>query len=230
MELPLTFENLLDLYDEKPVIKSLIQLLIPSKIATIVDNFLTPIIQKMHKERTKTFFDELATGKIILTHELIQSEEFLHCYFATAKAAQKTYRREKIKCFSRLLKSSTLPDTFSSIDEYEEFLGVLDELSYREILILSTLYRYETRMPLSAKYDEYRRAKYFWKDFIDEIIENNKIGIREDEIHSILTRMSRTGCYEPMIGLGTSGGKGKLTPLFYRLIKYIQEESDMDLS
>ena len=85
------------------------------------------------------FFDELAKGDVIVDEELLKSEDFLHAYFATTKYALNTRRREKIEMFARLLKSSITEKDISSIDEYEDLLKVLDELSYRELLALRIL-------------------------------------------------------------------------------------------
>lgn len=70
----------MNLYDQ-PVIRSLIQL-IPYGVGTAFDVFIVYKIQEIRKERLRTFFDELGAGKIELTKNLIESEDFLH-YFAT---------------------------------------------------------------------------------------------------------------------------------------------------
>lgn len=57
-------------------------------------------------DRTKTFFNELRKGNIALTEKIAKSEDFLHKFYISYKAAINTRRREKIKMFGRLLKSS----------------------------------------------------------------------------------------------------------------------------
>lgn len=117
------------------------------------------------------FFNELADCKIELTPELVKSEDFLHCFFATTKAAINSRRREKIKMFARLLNSSIQQSNFSNTDEYEEYLSILDELSFRELSILVTLHKYEStltikREPENTNLDE---MVPFWREFENDI-------------------------------------------------------------
>lgn len=217
-------ENLLNLYGENPVLRSLILLTFPM-FGSVVDVNLMTKYQNVVKERLETLLDELEKGKIELTPELIESEDFIHCWIKTSEVVRRTRQREKIRMFARLFKSSALSSLLSSVDEYEEYIEILDELSYRELTILSILYKYESEFPLSAKENSYSRAKRIWKDFVNELVHDKRLCIQEEEIHSILTRISRTGCYEPIIGIGTSGETGKLTPIYYRLIKLIESET-----
>jgi hypothetical protein len=211
-------------YQRYPVLRGLIQL-IPFGIGSGIDAALLTRLQNISEERTKAFFDELAEGNIVLKPELLESEDFLHCFFATAKAALNTRRREKIKFFAKLLKASTLPDAFSNTDEYEEYLWILDELSFRELSILFILDNYESQFPKIAEENDLQRANRFWDRFTTELIE--KLSVPKDEIDAILTRLNRTGCYETFVGgyFDYTGGKGKLTSTYFRLKKLIQMES-----
>ena len=214
-------DDLMNLYDQ-PEIRSLIQL-IPAGIGSALDVALISKIQEIRKDRLKSFFDELGAGKIKLTKNLIESEDFLHCYFSTIKAAINTRRREKIKMFARLLKSSTLPNLIANTDEYEEHLKILDDLSFKELRILILLDKYESRYPKNEGENDWQRADRFWKNFIDELMK--KFGISKEENHAVLIRISRSGCYEEIFGFGHSGGKGKLSPTYFQLKKLIINEN-----
>ena len=152
-------DDLMNLY-EQPESRSLIQL-IPAGIGSALDVALINKIQEIRKDRLKSFFDELGTGEIELTKNLIESEDFLHCYFSTIKAAINTRIREKIKMFARLLKSSTLPNLIANTDEYEEHLKILDDLSFKELRILILLDKYESRYPKNEVENDWQRADRF---------------------------------------------------------------------
>lgn len=216
-------EKLARRYEKQPVLRSLIQL-IPFGFGSAIDAAVLTRLQNISEERTRTFFDELSKGNIKLKPELLESEDFLHCYFATVKAALNSRRQEKIRMFARLLKSSTLPDSFLSTDEYEEYLKILDELSYRELLILFILEKYESN---SISTDDKTGAKaihLFWERFIDEI--EATFGISDGEINALLTRLNRTGCYETQIYQNFPGNPGTLTPMYFRLKKLIGNEGE----
>ncbi len=206
-------------YNKNPVLKGLSQIL-PYGIGSGVDAVLATTLQNIHSKRKKEFFDELSSGDIELTSDLLESEDFLHCYFATAKYALNSRRKEKIMMFARLLKSATLDNSFSCTDEYEEYLSILDELSFRELSILYKLHQFESNYPQLDGETDIDRANRFWDLFLKDLIE--QLGISEKEIDSLLIRLTRTGCYEKCVAFMGTTKVGKLTPTFYKLIRLTQ--------
>lgn len=195
------------------------------------------ILENIREERAREFFDELAKGTVSLTQEIIESEDFLHAYFSTAKAALNTRRREKIRYFARLLTSSINSSEISTIDEYEEYLNILDEISFRELGILVVLSRYEKDCPHKAGEDEYDRRVRFWNQFSAEVC--TRFSITSGEFSSVLTRLNRTGIYvtsaryryKSATEMSLSSGRtGKLTPSYTKLEKMIRpEEGEFEL-
>jgi len=211
-------------YQSQPIVQALVNA-IPICGGSL-DTLLNARAEEIAKERTTEFFDELSEGSIELTEEIIQSEDFIHRWVITAKVAVNTRRREKIRLFARLLKSSFLSDTSVTTDEYEEYLSILDELSYREFLVLSTLERYEREFPPSENENELQKANQFWEKFVSEV--KQELDLTFDEVQAMLTRLNRTGCYETIVGmyLGYKGGRGKLTATYFRLKKLLDTASN----
>ena len=79
--------KLAEYYNNKPTIRSLLQI-VPGWGSA--DTLLQERANEIRSERMRTFFDELAAGKQELTDNLINSEDFLHSYFCTLKAALNT--------------------------------------------------------------------------------------------------------------------------------------------
>jgi len=206
-------------YKDHPVLTALIQLITPYVYA--LDTLLMTHLQSFRDSRLIIFFDELADVKIELRPDLLVSENFLHCCFDTVRAAINTHRREKIKMFARLLNSYTIEENFASIDEYEDYLRLLQDITYREYRILATLDKYEARFPLKEDENEGQRINRLWNHFTDELI--TELGLPKDEINDIMARVSRTGCYE-LLRTYTMGSKGKLTPSYFRLKKMVEVE------
>ena len=109
------WQSLLERYDGNRVIRGLIQL-VPLGFGGAADVSLVLTLEKIREERTREFFDELGKGNIIVDSSLLESEDFLHCYFATVKYALNSRRREKIKMFARLLKSSVTGEGPNGVD------------------------------------------------------------------------------------------------------------------
>ena len=118
-------------YAGNPVVKALIRL-IPNGIGSAADVLIMNRADRIKKERIRAFFDELATGHVVLTNELIANNDFLHSLDSTMRAAFRTRREDKIRMFARLLVRGAIENKARSEDDYEELLGLLDELSYRE--------------------------------------------------------------------------------------------------
>jgi len=214
-------KNLNERYSRNPILRGLIQL-IPLGIGSGADVALVTTITNIREDRTKTFFDELSTGKIELNADSIKSEDFLHKFFITTKTALNTRRREKIKLFARLLLSSLKEDLIKSIDEYEEYLEILDDINIRELYILVTLEKYLNNYPKLTTENELQEVNKFWDSFSQEIIE--KLKISKEEFKAFLTKLQRTGCYAAIAGtyFDYDGDKGNLTPFYYKLKELIQ--------
>lgn len=122
--------SLARLYEKPPVIQALLQLIpyLGGPIHTLIHSTL----QRMEEGRTRALLDALSHGKLELSEELIESEDFLHCFCTTYKAVLNTRRREKIELFARLLKSAFTETRPRDIDEFEEFISILDDLTYEE--------------------------------------------------------------------------------------------------
>lgn len=229
-------QKIADAYEGSPLVRGLVQLLmspVPYGIGSAIDAALTSKIENMREERLRVFFKELAAGTRDLSEDTIQQEDFLHAYFATLKAAVNTRQKEKIGLFARLLSNAARMEQTGS-ETYEEFLRILEDLSLRELHILSILKRLEDAHPNLPKVmrdgelaeTDLQRANRFWDDF-EKAVES-EVDIHPDELRAILNRLNRTGLYESIVGsyLGYGGGKGKLTPLFEQFTTWLQLQEE----
>jgi len=215
-------QPLLKKYENNRVIRGLIQL-VPFGIGSAIDVVLVKTLENIQEERAASFFEELAKDNVVVDENLLESEDFLHAYFATTRYALNSRRREKIKMFARLLKSSLTKEDISNIDEYEDFLKILDELSYREILALKTLDEYSST-PRTDEQNDLMWANQFWDEFENRLAK--ELNIPVGQVADFMNRIARTGCYEMFTGgyWDYTGGKGKLTPTYHRLRNFVEGE------
>lgn len=159
-----------------------------------------------------------------LNEELLKNADFLHCFKKVIDATEQTQNHTKIRYFARVLKSSTITGSIPTIDMYEEYLSILEELSFREITILNILDKYERQFPQREDENDYSRSLRFWDRFTSELTE--KIKIPFNQIDAVLTSLTRTGCYETFRGTYASptGGQGKLTPIYAELKNLIENQ------
>ena len=214
-------EVLMRRYEGNRVIRGLIQL-VPYGLGSAIDVVIMQTYANMKKERMSKFFDELSKDNVVVDEALLESHDFLHCYLLTIQLALNTRREEKIRMFARYLKNSLHQPRPSSIDEYEDYLQILDDLSYREMQALSMLDEFSDR-PREPDNNDLNWTESFWNEFEEKMVE--QLSIPRTELASFMNRIARTGCYEMYTGSywDYTGGKGKLTPMYARLVEYVRE-------
>lgn len=186
--------DILKLYDNL-TIRSLIQL-IPT-FGGIVDLNAMNQIEAAKKKRLKIFFDKIGSSEIKLTEELIQNESYLFNYVNTVKAVVNTRRIEKITFFSNLFIYGTNNYKIFETDEYDEFLKIIDELSFTEIELLFEFKKLEDEQPINdgknTRYDKLRRNIEFFSSFGTKFTE--KCNFDRYDLDSVFIRIERTGCF-----------------------------------
>lgn len=208
---------------KKPLIRTLIQLI--PHFGGAIDMLVIAQVERIKEERTRAFFDELSRGEVELNEELVESEDFLHCFFISWEAGIKARRREKTTLFARLLKSAFTNNHPRNIDEFEEFASILDDLSYEEWCVLTILDSFSNR-PRNPDQNVLSWSLTFWDDF--RSIVEQKLGIPQEEFTPFMNRLNRTGLYDQIVGtyFDYEGGVGMLTPRFHRLKSFVSSRAE----
>lgn len=206
-------KELLARYAASPVVRGLVQL-IPYGVGGGLDVAIVTAYDNIQQRRLREFFDRLSAGSIRLSPQLIESDDFLHCFFATVQSVARTHRQQKIHLFANLL-SSIASGQVTDVDAYEEYLRILDELSYRELLLLSLLDRYERTSHRPAGSERAAFTMSFWSAFLNEAVSLLSVGATE--VQATLTRLNGSGCYATYIGAYGGSDQGRLTALWHKL-------------
>ena len=153
----------------------------------------------------------------------MENEDFVHCFSATILPALNTHRQEKIQMFARLLKTPLSGGGgIEDVDEYEYFLEILHDLSYREFQALRILDSFGGRRQRDRPID-LMWTKTIWKDFEQALAE--RLGVPQGTTGEFAHRLSRTACFLEFSGTTTwdyAGGMGKLTPTYRRLMECVR--------
>ncbi|MEP6464750.1 MAG: hypothetical protein ABJB05_00530 [Parafilimonas sp.] len=166
----------------------LLQLLIKSlPHGSIADNILLSFHTKEKERRLKEFFDEISKGNTTLNEQDILNDDFLHKYYITLNAVVQSKRTEKIQYFAHLLLNSKSDLINEDYDSYEDFIKVLDDLSFQEFYILKTIVEIETINEISFP----RKSIGHYKTLIQKI--SSDLSISENEAESLIVRLNRTG-------------------------------------
>jgi hypothetical protein len=207
-------------YENNRLIRPLLQL-IPCGIGSGIDSFLTITLNRMRQERAEVFFDELSKGNIDPDNDYLKTDDYVHKYILMMKYVLNTKQKEKIVMFANIFKNSfSINDKIMTVDVFEDFSGILNELSFREISALAIFESYNT-IPRDAKENDIQWVNKFWDAFEERM--EKELNVPKSYVNNFMIRITRTGCYEEFNGnyFGYTGGKGKLTPLYYELKHYI---------
>jgi hypothetical protein len=216
-------ENLAARYTS-PVIKGLLAIAgslnpiiaVPSAVIVVGIELLEIAVRERQERQLKTFFDELNEEEITLDKQIIENNEFLHRYFITLRTVLKTNRDEKIKVLAGFFinRGSRNLDG-SHTDTYEEYLGIIDELSYRELLILRTLEEFEKKLIGSIDQKErIDRMNEYWAEFQNTVSEFTEgLGL----VPALMKRLERSGLFQVADTWGDddNDNRGFLTDLYY---------------
>jgi len=191
-------------------------------ILTLADDLAVIALQKNKARKIgniKVFIDEISKGDDF-PKELLDDDKFLFYTELTAKAVGNTIHKQKVRWFARLLLSATRDIKTES--DYEYFLNILNELSYRELGILVTLEKYEKKHPVLEEETPSDRVSGYWDSFMEEALAT--FSLKKEEFDWIMVRIARSGLYIYFAGYwdGGTSGRGKLTPNYYRFSEVIK--------
>lgn len=238
-------DKLMRIADRDQVLKALVDIVLIGlgiPFAGIITSGIKGVLSYYIQDKTILFFQELARHPEKIKKDEVQSQEFVHKFLITYNAAVKTYHDEKIRILARLFIYGNKEEEIE-VDEYEEYLKILEELSYREIValkIIDDLYsktkpqkKYETSVFMIDADRDVAEPKTEPEDqfaqFEGELYEKLKTvcHVNPEDIQIFLVRLYRSGLYEKFSymfdDIGTEG-KGKLTSLYYRIRFCINEK------
>ncbi|HEV2577193.1 MAG TPA: hypothetical protein VGU25_08280 [Acidobacteriaceae bacterium] len=204
-----------------PIRVGAVALAVPTHgITALADAGIISALAFLKRERLQCLTTGLTQLNLHPSPEEIRTQRFLEAFAAAAAKAMETRRQEKIELLARVFAAHWRENRFSTVeaqDLYEEDLEIIDELGYREFVILSLLYKHECETQRDPRDNDLIFARKFWDQFEDDV--EVQTGISRKELQGHLQRLARTGLYQPIVGayLGYTGGLGSLTERFRQL-------------
>lgn len=212
-----------DKYTIAPWIRALSQI---NPLTAIPETYITAKADEKRKQREKIFFDELAKGKLSINQKTLEQSDLLRKIEVAMRATYRTQREEKIKMLAHLLLGSEDDSALSDIDEFEYYLTIVDELNYRELVLLSVLDRYYQELRKRDFKTDGELAKAvgeIWPEFLIEAA--TELSISEFEVENMLQRLASSGCFEPFRGFGSPTG-GILSHTYDRIREIIRKGAE----
>lgn len=132
-----SLKNVNDIADIKrnPVVESVLMPVIKSVpiIGDMIDSSMDKIVEDFQKKKEKEFVEVVLKDSHSITSEMVNDVEFIVNYAKTMEAVKRLASNDKVKYFANLIRNGYLSGERISNDEFEEYLDILNSMSYREI-------------------------------------------------------------------------------------------------
>lgn len=198
--------------------------MVPLGIGSALDATLATHLNNLRTRRAAAFFGELERRGCLVPAEWMEKEEVLHAALLALRTALNTHLHEKIEQFARLFDGYARYRIVESVDEYEEMLRVLDDLSMREFNALLILHDLSEKTPRQPNENDLQWVSRFWEDFAKRV--EQEVGVPREELGGFLARLNRTGLYQTIVGAfyDYHGDKRTPTPLLSRFLDVLQSD------
>lgn len=159
-------------------------------IGDLIDDSLECILNDFQNKKQQQLLDvigEVSTGAV--TSDMVNDVEFLMSFAKTVNAVNKLLNGDKVKFYGNLLKNGYLREREKiEVDEFEEYLELIDSLSFRELEYLSFFQEFSDKRSGRLVYQNW---KEFSKEFRGRFPNRN--------VDSVFKRLQRTGFISEVI-------------------------------
>jgi hypothetical protein len=181
--------------------------------------------QKIIQSRLAQFLEDLKVEmnhlkENMIDNEYLESEECFDLVLRALEAAAKTRDREKIRLYSKVLRGAV---TIQNRKEYspEEYLGILAELTPKEIEVARVIYSQQSDRPQNDENEVQWAIRKGWKQLSEQC------SIPKEDLPFILLRLQRSGIIHEITGTyGGSSGVYIVTESFRKLMRYLGKISE----
>ncbi|MBK5261061.1 MAG: hypothetical protein JJE17_00630 [Peptostreptococcaceae bacterium] len=167
-----------------PVVKATIVSLLKAVpiLGELLDGTIDITLTKFQEQKRKELIDIILSETTSITADMVNDIEFIMNFAKTLEAVNRLSTNDKVQYFANLLKNSYFTNEKTENNEYEEWLRILSELSYREINYLVFLYEYQ---------NENNKINDFNKNFRKKFSET--FSVSEFEYLDVYKRLTYTG-------------------------------------
>ena len=196
-------------------------------IGDLIDNSLEYALADLQNRKQKQLLEVINNASFgTVTSDMVNDVEFIMSFAKIRDAVNKLSNGDKVKFYGNLLVNGYLSEKDKiSVDEFEEYLELINSLSYRELEYLVFFKEFSNKHRGSLEYQN-------WREFCD--VFRNKFPNRD--VYSVFKRLQRTGFISEVIetedveeestSLGINSVGFELEKEFYRFNEIVLETYD----
>lgn len=159
-------------------------------IGDMLDSSMNKIIEDFQKKKEEELVDVILRDKNSITTEMINNIEFIINFAKTKEAVRRLATNEKVEYFGNLIRNGYLSGERIDDSEFEEYLDILNSMSYREIEFLS---RY--KLFCEKKCKKIKGLDSEWQLFLNDYTDGMDIQ-EQEKVVFMLPKLTRTGFIE----------------------------------
>lgn len=169
-------------------------------IGELIDSSIDSLLTEFQNKKRMELLEIIISSDSMITSEKVNDIEFIINFAKTLEAVSRLSTNDKVCYFANLLKNSYFSEDKASTDTYDEYLSILNDISFREIQYVCFLYK----NPI-GKSKKSRNWGKFKEAFVSEFLIDKKM------VYPIFYRLKRTGFVDEILSFspGTISGDEK---------------------
>ena len=158
-------------------------------IGDMVDSSMNKVIEEFQHKKEQELIEVILRDENSITSEMVNDIEFIVNYNRTLEVVRRLATNDKVKYFGNLIRNGYLSGGHIENSEFEEYIDILNSMSYREIQCLIDYKMYCDEKNKDKKF-RYNRWDYFRSHY------TKLKQITAHELWSVFMRLKRTGFIE----------------------------------
>lgn len=158
--------------------------------ADLIDDSLECALENFQNKKYQQLLEAIINASAgTVTSDMVNDVEFIMSFARTGDAVNKVLNGDKVKFYGNLLVNGYLTKKDKiSIDEFEEYIEIINSLSYRELEYLSLFKEFSSKHNGRLVYQNWRK---FCVEFRKKFPNRN--------VNSVFKRLQRTGFISEVI-------------------------------
>ena len=121
-----------------PVVESVLMPIVKAVpvIGDMIDSSMNKVIEEFQEKKENELIEVILKDKNSITSDMVNDVEFIVNFARTREAIRRLATNDKVKYFGNLIRNGYLSGEHIENSKFEEYLDILNTMSYREIQFL----------------------------------------------------------------------------------------------
>ncbi|MEQ2605174.1 hypothetical protein [Dorea longicatena] len=184
---------------ENPVVDSV--LLAPIKaipvLGDLIDSSTNKLLNDFQEKKEQELIDVILRDNLSITSEMVNDVEFIINFARTKEAVQRLATTDKVEYFGNLIRNGYLQGKHIEGSIFDEYIHILNVMSYREILYLVEYKKYCEDLSKKSKSTRHINGKIYsnkYEAFCRKFSKQIKVSPRE--VDYVFLHIKQTGFIE----------------------------------